>query len=42
MLVMFLGVARLGEAQSTLDMVKERGSLLAGVKTDFPSASARS
>ena len=36
MLVAMLGTARLGEAQSTLDMVKKRGSLIAGVKTDFP------
>ena len=30
------GVAGLAEAQSTLEVVKKRGKLVAGVKTDFP------
>ncbi len=36
MLVAMLGAAGPARAQSTLDLVKKRGTLIAGVKTDFP------
>ncbi len=35
-LALVLGSAGLADAQSTLEVVKKRGKLLAGVKTDFP------
>src|SRR5437763_2975505 len=36
MLVLAVGIATTAWAQSTLDTVKKRGKLVAGVKTDFP------
>jgi len=35
-LAAFVAVSGLAEAQSTLETVKKRGKLIAGVKTDFP------
>src|SRR5919201_2155714 len=35
-LALALGIATTASAQSTLDTVKKRGKLIAGVKTDFP------
>jgi ABC-type amino acid transport substrate-binding protein len=35
-LALLLGLSGLAEAQSTLEVVKKRGKLIAGVKTDFP------
>jgi ABC-type amino acid transport substrate-binding protein len=36
MLALAVGIATTAWAQSTLDTVKKRGKLVAGVKTDFP------
>src|SRR5207249_3812994 len=36
MLVLAVGIATTAWAQSTLETVKKRGKLIAGVKTDFP------